>query len=636
MKNNKQRGISLIVLVITIIVMITLAGVIMLSLNESGIIGKTEKAVFMNDLKAMETELSLYLSNQLLKDTNFDKNTLNKVGNEVLDIFPNMSKNYIGKVEIYNGKLIFSNGKNNENEWAEELGYKIDKLLEAKEVLTVENTIASKINDIKIYGKTEQAGEATVTNPVEINSVGQNKKVSLYVTENLIKNGFGELGDNTNFNSLSIDKENKKLGYLSFLKSNSSYIQTLSQDEYIPVDVNKEYTMSAQIKSSNDQANYYMGYKSYDIDKKEIISNNYTYLPNTLTTLAEDLNNGDTVVKLTNISGWNDTTTAFFSLGFIFWNYVDSTGYQYPELTYSKNVYYNLFENTSINKNNNTITLKEPWNKGKIPKGTKLSQPNQGTTFSYLLMTYVNVGTDWIFRSSNVTGLIKNGDNFEPKKFRPGTKYIKMTIFNNFNDIPNTTTWYSSLRFSEKDKYEIKYDIDLNGHEPLRSLPDGTADYIDFKKGKIIRKVGKGTFSGGGFLHSEEMYYSGNNIALIIYTPSDMDVSGKYPIMSNRFTYQKEQYTNRANKFGVEDKYNAIWFWFKASDVGVIETDDKETRLTKIREYIKTRPVEYTYKLKKPVEEDIVVPTVYSLDGNTTLTSNDEIMPLISARIRVK
>ncbi|MDD2627764.1 MAG: hypothetical protein PHD20_02640, partial [Clostridia bacterium] len=320
----------------------------------------------------------------------------------------------------------------------------------------------------------------------------------------------------------------------------------------------------------------------------------------------------------------------------IFWNYVDSTGYQYPELTYSQNVYYSLYANTDIDKNNNVITLKEPWKKGKILKGTKVSQPNQGTTFSYLLMTYITVGTDWLFKSANVTGVINNGDNFEPRKFRPGTKYIKMAMFNNYNDTPNTTTWYSSLRFSEKDKYEIKYDIDLSEHQPLRSLPDGTADYIDFQRGKIIRNVGIASFSSGGFLHSADIYYNGNNIAFIISTPNDMDVSEKYPIMSNMFTYQKEQYSNRANKFGIEDKYSALWFWFAASDVGITETDDKGTRLNKIREYIKTRPVEYTYKLKEAVEEDIIVPTIYSLDGKTTLTSNDEIVPLISARMRVK
>ena len=45
MKKENKRGISLIVLVITIIVMIILATAIILSLSSSGIIGKANKAV---------------------------------------------------------------------------------------------------------------------------------------------------------------------------------------------------------------------------------------------------------------------------------------------------------------------------------------------------------------------------------------------------------------------------------------------------------------------------------------------------------------------------------------------------------------------------------------------------------------
>jgi len=53
MEKNKS-GISLVVLVITIIVMIILAGAIILSLDNSGIIGKSQEAVDANNLKQVE------------------------------------------------------------------------------------------------------------------------------------------------------------------------------------------------------------------------------------------------------------------------------------------------------------------------------------------------------------------------------------------------------------------------------------------------------------------------------------------------------------------------------------------------------------------------------------------------------
>ena len=50
-KMQKKKGISLIVLVITIIVMIILAGTIILSLNNNGIIEKANEAVEGNNQK---------------------------------------------------------------------------------------------------------------------------------------------------------------------------------------------------------------------------------------------------------------------------------------------------------------------------------------------------------------------------------------------------------------------------------------------------------------------------------------------------------------------------------------------------------------------------------------------------------
>ncbi len=57
MKNKK--AVSLIVLVITIIVMIILAGTIILSLNNSGIIEKAQSAVDETNLKEVQTLASL-------------------------------------------------------------------------------------------------------------------------------------------------------------------------------------------------------------------------------------------------------------------------------------------------------------------------------------------------------------------------------------------------------------------------------------------------------------------------------------------------------------------------------------------------------------------------------------------------
>ena len=47
--------------------------------------------------------------------------------------------------------------------------------------------------------------------------------------------------------------------------------------------------------------------------------------------------------------------------GIIIWNYEDSTGYKYLELTYSQKPYILDTGNKAVNKTNNTITLSDAW-----------------------------------------------------------------------------------------------------------------------------------------------------------------------------------------------------------------------------------------------------------------------------------
>ena len=72
-KNNARKGISLIVLVITIIIMIILAAVVIIALKEAGIIGTTEKATKEYSEKELTYELSLILSDAVIEKVNNGK-----------------------------------------------------------------------------------------------------------------------------------------------------------------------------------------------------------------------------------------------------------------------------------------------------------------------------------------------------------------------------------------------------------------------------------------------------------------------------------------------------------------------------------------------------------------------------------
>ncbi len=71
---NKRKGISLIVLVITILVMIILAGVVVVSLQKNNPIQKAKEAVGTSNLISIKEELEMYKINELSleKDTNIN------------------------------------------------------------------------------------------------------------------------------------------------------------------------------------------------------------------------------------------------------------------------------------------------------------------------------------------------------------------------------------------------------------------------------------------------------------------------------------------------------------------------------------------------------------------------------------
>lgn len=69
MKNIKKIGMSLIVLVITILVMIILAGVVVVGLAGNNPIDSANSAVLLTDLNAARSTVSLYAANKLANNT---------------------------------------------------------------------------------------------------------------------------------------------------------------------------------------------------------------------------------------------------------------------------------------------------------------------------------------------------------------------------------------------------------------------------------------------------------------------------------------------------------------------------------------------------------------------------------------
>ena len=146
----QKRGISLIVLVITIIVMIILAATIIISLNNSGIISNSQEATFKQNIGNYKDELGLYLGDKLAQNPRYDTSSLNATDATVpsiTDIIKSMKQEDKTKFEILAGDLRYIGTDENELAWCESLGIKTinSELTEAEYNLKYKDEIAKTL-----------------------------------------------------------------------------------------------------------------------------------------------------------------------------------------------------------------------------------------------------------------------------------------------------------------------------------------------------------------------------------------------------------------------------------------------------------------------------------------------------------
>ena len=269
--------------------------------------------------------------------------------------------------------------------------------------------------------------------------------------DNLFVNGDLSFGNNTNFSSFTYNSE----GYVSYTGGSTTLFSSL----FIPIDIEKKYEYGVTVKTNNTSTKVYMGFYPVDIDHNPIQTYQYSYIANTLTTLARDLKNGDQYIYLTDMTNWNTTTTQTYQHGFIFWNYVDSTGYHYPEFTYSRNAWRNLYDNNTSEVTDNIqinveidgeivnrIKLRSVWNNGNIPAGTKLSQSNDGATYAYTLVSNSSLSTDWTNKTAVIQGV---GSYNNHNAFKNGQRYFKFMVMPDYSGYTNVTTYYKDFYLRE-------------------------------------------------------------------------------------------------------------------------------------------------------------------------------------------
>ena len=139
---RREKGITLVALVITIIVLIILAGVAIMTLTgEEGILTKAKESRISTELSAYQEELETYKASKYLENNTFLESTLTagkenltyytqdgkgeETGN-IRTIFKNISDEYFEKLEVAKGELLINTKDRTEIKIAQSLGIAVN------------------------------------------------------------------------------------------------------------------------------------------------------------------------------------------------------------------------------------------------------------------------------------------------------------------------------------------------------------------------------------------------------------------------------------------------------------------------------------------------------------------------------
>ncbi len=124
-QNRSKKGISLIVLVITIIVSLILLSVIVLSIKYSNPTNKADEAIFRNDFVVLQNELTSSKLNEKINDFAAKEDiNISMNDDKIYDWLPSLKDSPLkGYVEICNGEVVFiiPDADTDEHKWAEKI-----------------------------------------------------------------------------------------------------------------------------------------------------------------------------------------------------------------------------------------------------------------------------------------------------------------------------------------------------------------------------------------------------------------------------------------------------------------------------------------------------------------------------------
>jgi len=222
--------------------------------------------------------------------------------------------------------------------------------------------------------------------------------------QNLVTNGFGLLGDNTNFSVFTFDNVDVFVGGGSFARSGGG---GASLNEFIPYTPGAVYELTFANRCDplgGNAPRVYAGATAYDDDGLAIGRNHVqARAGSALTYLAAPLNPGDTTVTLASAAGWyaGGAPEPYMACLTVF-GYVNSKGRVYPDYQYSRRSWTSLWGAGGIS--GNVITLSAPWAGPAFPAGRAVMNGNAGNSHSVYAVSGAIQTEQWSLLRGRVSG----------------------------------------------------------------------------------------------------------------------------------------------------------------------------------------------------------------------------------------
>lgn len=223
-KENK-KGITLVALVVTIVVLLILAGVSLnLLIGNNGIITRTQISKVSQELAAYKENMNLFIGEKQVETPEFNANTLTAYKNKLYyntksvednsgieTVLGTVNNKYIEKIEIVNGEICLNTTNSIEQKAAEGLGIKVNSWD------VVDGVLLSSDKNLELINNGE-----TVVIPPSIKKIGDgafssvNNIKKIVIPGTVEEIGANAFSNNTTLEEVKIEYGVKKVGDYAF------------------------------------------------------------------------------------------------------------------------------------------------------------------------------------------------------------------------------------------------------------------------------------------------------------------------------------------------------------------------------------------------------------------------------------